>query len=175
MCGVISLDIKQNLGWGPSASARNGDNKSTMGCAVEAGRRSIWTREKGRTSRAEARERRKQKSYWGLVWGEVFSVITMTMSRFYKGALVYSALAGFALAFLCPPPTSLSQGPGPHHLLAHSSQEGPSTDRLCTGSWRREKWSRIEAPCGLSGDSLWPSHLGQGPFLLQASISPSVQ
>lgn len=38
MCGVISLDIKQNLGWGPSASARNGDNKSTMGSAVEAGR-----------------------------------------------------------------------------------------------------------------------------------------
>lgn len=66
---------------------------------------SIWTREKGRTSRAEARERRKQKSYWGLVWGEVFSVTTMTMSGFYKGALVFSALAGFALAFLCPPPS----------------------------------------------------------------------
>lgn len=71
---------------------------------------SIWTREKGRTSRAEARERRKQKSYWGLVWGEVFSVTTMTMSGFYKGALVFSALAGFALAFLCPPHLGL---PGP--------------------------------------------------------------
>lgn len=38
MCDVISLDIKQNLGWGLSASARDGENRSTMGSAVEEGR-----------------------------------------------------------------------------------------------------------------------------------------
>lgn len=38
MCGVISLDIKQNPGWGPSASAGDCDNKPTVGSVVEAGR-----------------------------------------------------------------------------------------------------------------------------------------
>lgn len=70
MCDVISLDIKQNLGWGLSASARDDENRSTMGSAVEEGRLlgggvSGQGRREGLVGQSLGREEKK-KSYRGL-------------------------------------------------------------------------------------------------------------
>lgn len=132
MCGVISLDIELNLGWGPSVSAGPYNMQLTIGSAGS--RRLPGGGVPGRGRRkglARGRLRREESRKIGVWFGVKFSVAKMT-SKFYKGTFHLFGTCGVSTSLRLPaypltPHLGLPE-PRSHHLLTHFLQEGQCVD-----------------------------------------------